>query len=77
MQCRMCCQCGDLFSCIINYLYVLCMTLMMCIYVLYMFIIIFIYIYYGVFACTNLVDIILLFFTVFSIIIFLDNPAGF
>jgi small-conductance mechanosensitive channel len=47
------------------YLHVLYMILMVSICVLYMTLMVFIYVYYGLFACTNLVDIMLLFFTVF------------
>jgi hypothetical protein len=66
MQCGMRNQCSCLFICIMNYLYVLCMILMVLSCVLYMTLILFIYMYYGLFTCTNLVDVIPLFFTVFS-----------
>jgi hypothetical protein len=66
MQCTMCNQCSGLFTRIIDYLHVLCMILMMWICVLYMILMVFIYMYYRLFVCTNLVDIILLFFMVFS-----------
>jgi hypothetical protein len=49
-----------------NYLYVLCMILMILSYILYMTLVMFIYMYYKLFACTNLVDVMSLFFTVFS-----------
>jgi hypothetical protein len=65
MQCRMCSSCSGLFSCIIEYLHVICMILMVCIYVLCMTLIVFIYIYYGLFAYINVVDVILLFSTIF------------
>jgi hypothetical protein len=41
------------------------MILMVCIYVLCMTLIVFIYIYYGLFAYINVVDVILLFSTIF------------
>jgi hypothetical protein len=63
----MCNQCSGLFICIIDYLYVLCMILMILSCVLCMTLKVFIYVYYGLFACTNLVDVISLFFTVFSV----------
>jgi hypothetical protein len=66
MQCGIRNQCSCLFICIMNYLYVLCMILMVLSCVLYMTLILFIYMYYGLFTCTNLVDVIPLFFTVFS-----------
>jgi hypothetical protein len=47
-------------------LYVLCMIFMVLSCVLCMTLILFIYVYYGLFTCTNLVDVISLFFTVFS-----------
>jgi hypothetical protein len=66
MQCSMRNQCSGLFTCIIDYLYVLCMILMVLSCVLCMTLMVFIYVYYGLFACTNLVDVMLLFFTIFS-----------
>jgi hypothetical protein len=65
MQCSMCNQCSGLFTCIMDYLHVLCMILMILSCVLCMTLMVFIYVYYGLFACTNLVDVISLFFTVF------------
>jgi hypothetical protein len=59
-------QYSGLFTCIIDYLYVLCMTLMVWICVLCVTLMLFIYVYYGLFACINLVDAISLFSTVFS-----------
>jgi hypothetical protein len=66
MQCNMCNQCSGLFTCIMDYLHVLCMILMVLSCVLCMTLIVFIYMYYGLFTCTNLVDVMSLFFTVFS-----------
>jgi hypothetical protein len=65
MQYSMCNQCSGLFTCIMNYLHVLCMIFMVLSYVLCMALMVFIYVYYGLFACINLVDVMLLFFTVF------------
>jgi hypothetical protein len=59
-------QCSGLFTCIMNYLYVLYMILLVLSCVLYMNLIVFIYVYYGLFAYINLVDVMPLFFTVFS-----------
>jgi hypothetical protein len=59
-------QCSGLFTCIMDYLHVLCMILMVFSCVLCMTLMLFIYVYYGLFACINLVDVIPLFFTVFS-----------
>jgi hypothetical protein len=66
MQYNMCNQCSDLFICIMNYLYILCIIFMILSCVLCMTLMMFIYIYYGLFACTNLV-VMSLFFTVFSL----------
>jgi hypothetical protein len=66
MQCSMRNQCSDLFTCIMDYLHVLCMILMVLSCVLCMTLIVFIYMYYGLFTCTNLVDVMSLFFMVFS-----------
>jgi hypothetical protein len=66
MQCSMHNQCSGLFTCIIDFLYVLCTILMVLSCVLCMTLMVFIYVYYGLFACTNLVDVMSLFFTVFS-----------
>jgi hypothetical protein len=49
-----------------NYLHVLCMIFMVLSCVLCITLIVFIYVYYELFICTTLVDIMLLFFTVFS-----------
>jgi hypothetical protein len=65
MQYSMCNQYNGLFICIMNYLYVLCIILMVLSGVLYMTLMVFIYVYYGLFACTNLVVVIPLFFMVF------------
>jgi hypothetical protein len=59
-------RCSDLFICIMNYLHVLYMILMVCIYVC-MTLIVFIYVYYGLFAYINLVEVMSLFFMVFSV----------
>jgi hypothetical protein len=45
MQCSMCNQCSDLFTCIMNYLHVLCMIFMVLSCVLCMTLMIFIYVY--------------------------------
>jgi hypothetical protein len=66
MQCSMRNQCSGLFTCIMNYLHVLCMIFMVLSCVLCMTLMLFIYVYYGLFACTNLVDVMLLFFMIFS-----------
>jgi hypothetical protein len=66
MQYSMRNQCSGLFTCIIYYLHVLYMILMVLSCVLCMTLMVFIYVYYGLFTCTNLVDDMLLFFTVFS-----------
>jgi hypothetical protein len=66
MQCSMCNQYSGLFTCIINYLHVLCMIFMVLSCVLCMTLMVFIFVYYGLFTCTNLVDVMSLFFTVFS-----------
>jgi small-conductance mechanosensitive channel len=66
MQCSMCNQCSGLFTCIMNYLHVLCMIFMVLSCVLCMTLMVFIYVYYGLFACTNLVDTMSLFFMIFS-----------
>jgi hypothetical protein len=57
MQYSMCKQCSGLFICIMDYLYVLCMILMVLSCVLYMTLMVFIYVYYGLFVCTNLVHV--------------------
>jgi hypothetical protein len=61
MQCSMGNQCSDLFIYIINYLHVLCIIFMVLSYVLCITLMMFIYVYYGLFAYTNLIDIISLF----------------
>jgi hypothetical protein len=78
MQCSMCNQCSGLFTCIMNYLYVLCMILMLLSCVLCITLMVFIYVYYRLFACTNLVDVMSLFSTVFSfhLPIFWQNSPG-
>jgi hypothetical protein len=65
MQCGMRNQCSGLFTCIMDYLRILCMILIVFSYVLCMTLMLFIYVYYELFACTNLVDVISLYFTVF------------
>jgi hypothetical protein len=65
MQCNMHNQCSVLFTCIMNYLHVLCMIFMVLSFVLCMTLMIFIYVYYGLFACTNLVDVMSLFLRFF------------
>jgi hypothetical protein len=50
-----------LFVCIMNYLYVLYIIIMVLNCVLYMTLMVFNYVYYGLFACTHLVDVIPLF----------------
>jgi hypothetical protein len=54
-QCSMRNQCSDLFIYIMNYLYVLCMLLIILSCVLCMTLMMYIYVYYVLFACTNLV----------------------
>jgi hypothetical protein len=66
IQCRMRNQCSGLFIYIMDYLHVLCMILMVLSCVLCMTLMVFIYVYYGLFVYTNLVDVMSLFFTVFS-----------
>jgi hypothetical protein len=66
MQCSMRNQCSGLFTYNMNYLYILCTIFMVLSCVLCMIFIVFIYMYYGLFTCINLVDIISLFFTIFS-----------
>jgi hypothetical protein len=61
MQCSMRNQCSGLFTCIMDYLYVLCMILMVLSCVLCMTLMVFIYVYYELFTCTNLVDVMSLF----------------
>jgi hypothetical protein len=52
MQCSMHNQCSGLFTCIMNYLYVLYVILMVLSCVLCMTLIVFIYVYYELFAYT-------------------------
>jgi hypothetical protein len=66
MQCSMYNQCNGLFTCIMNYLHVLCIIFMVLSCVLCMTLTVFIYVYYELFICINLVDVMSLFFTVFS-----------
>jgi hypothetical protein len=66
MQCSMRNQCSDLFTRIIDYLHILCMIFMVFSCVLCMTLMVFMYVYYGLFTCTNLVDVMLLFFMIFS-----------
>jgi hypothetical protein len=68
MQCSMRNHCSGLFTCIMNYLHVLCMILMVLSCVLCMTLMVFIYVYYGLFACTNLVDVMPLFSRFFHFI---------
>jgi hypothetical protein len=58
--------CSGLFTCIINYLYIVCIILMILNYVLYITLMMFIYVYYELFTCINLVYVISLFFMIFS-----------
>jgi hypothetical protein len=64
MQYSMRNQYNGFFTCIIDYLHVLCIILMVLSGVLYMTLMVFIYVYYGLFACTNLVVVMPLFFMV-------------
>jgi hypothetical protein len=66
MQCSMHNQCSDLFTRIIDYLHILYMIFMVLSCVLCMTLMVFMYVYYGLFTCTNLVDVMLLFFMIFS-----------
>jgi hypothetical protein len=66
IQYSMCNQYSDLFKCIMNYLYVLCIIFMVLSCVLYMTLIVFIYVCYELFVCTNLIDVMSLFFMIFS-----------
>jgi hypothetical protein len=66
MQCSMHNQCSGLFTCIMDYLHVLCMILMVLSCVLRMTLMVIIYVYYALCACPNLVDVMSLFFMVFS-----------
>jgi hypothetical protein len=61
MQCSMHNQCSGLFIYIMDYLHVLCIILIALSCVLCMTLMMFIYVYYGLFACTNLIDVISLF----------------
>jgi hypothetical protein len=65
MQCSIRNQCSGLFTCIMNYLYVLCMVFMDLSCVLCMTLMVFIYVYNRLFACTHLVDVMSLFFMIF------------
>jgi hypothetical protein len=65
MQCSMHNQYSGLFTYIMDYLHILCMILMVLSCVLCMTLIVFIYVYYGLFACTNSVDVMPLFFMIF------------
>jgi hypothetical protein len=67
MQCSMHKQYSGLFTCIMDCLHILCMILMVWICVLCMTLVVFIYVYYELFACTNLVEVMPLFSTVFSV----------
>jgi hypothetical protein len=68
MQCNMHNQYSSLFTCIMHYLHVLYMILMILSYVLCITLMLFIYVYYRLFARTNLIDVMPLFFTVFCFI---------
>jgi hypothetical protein len=70
MQCNMRNQCSGLFTCIMDYLHVLCTILMVLSCVLCMTLMVFVYFYYGLFACINLVDVMPLFSTVFFLSIY-------
>jgi hypothetical protein len=69
----------DLFTCIINYLHVICMTFKLWICILCITLMMLIYVYYGLFICINLVDVMSLFSMVFSFQMpnFLDNSVNF
>jgi hypothetical protein len=58
--------CSGLFTCIIDYLYIVCIILMILNYVLCITLMVFIYVYYELFTCINLVYVISLFFMIFS-----------
>jgi hypothetical protein len=58
-------QCSGLYICIINYLYLLYTIFMVLSCVLCMTLMLFIYVYYGLFVCTNLLDVMSLFFMIF------------
>jgi hypothetical protein len=60
-------QYSGLFSCVMDYLHILCMILMVLSCVLCMTLMVFIYAYYRLFACTNLVDVMSLFFHSFLV----------
>jgi hypothetical protein len=89
MQCSMRNQCSGLFTCIMDYLYVLCMILIVlsCILcmtliilscILCMTLMVFIYMYYELFACTNLVNVMCCFSRIFrSIYQFWQKSPGF
>jgi hypothetical protein len=76
MQYNMRNQYSGLFICILDYLYVLCMILMILSCVLCMTLMVFIYVYYELFAYTNLVDIMSLFFMVFRSIYRISVKIG-
>jgi hypothetical protein len=76
MQCSMRNQCSGLFICIMDYFYVLCMILMLLSCVLCMTLMVFIYVYYGLFACTILVDIMSLFSRFFHSIYRISTKFG-
>jgi hypothetical protein len=70
MQCNMHNQYSGLFTCIMNYLYVLCMIFMVLSCVLC------IYVCYRLFTCTNLVDVMSLFSRFFrSILLIFDKKS--
>jgi hypothetical protein len=73
MQCGMRNHCSDLFICFINYLHALCMIFMILSCVPYIILMMFIYVYYGLFTYTNLIDVISVFFTVFSFYLLIFN----
>jgi hypothetical protein len=78
MQCGMHNQYSGLFTCIMDYLYVLCMILMVLSCVLCMTLMVFIYVYYGLFAYINLVDVMPLFSRFFVLFTdFWQNSLGF
>jgi hypothetical protein len=59
-------QYSGLYICIMNYLYLLYIIFMVLSCVLCMIFMVFIYVYYGLFVCTNLLDVMSLFFMIFS-----------
>jgi hypothetical protein len=75
-QCSMRNQCSGLFICIMNYLHVLRMLLIVLSCVLCMTLMVYIYVYYRLFICTNLVQLMSLFFMVFHSIYQISAKIG-